>query len=76
MTTTGTLMAVPIGSGKTFQLGEPTALFDLSFTAAFVNTYPYAVSPDGQRFLVITPEETASSTAITVVLNWPAALRN
>lgn len=33
-------------------------------------------SSDGQRFLVITPEETASNAAISVVLNWPSALRN
>jgi eukaryotic-like serine/threonine-protein kinase len=76
MTTAGTLSAAPIVAGETFQAGEPSALFDVGFTPSSVNAYPYAASSDGQRFLVITPEETASNAAISVVLNWPSALRN
>ena len=53
------LAAVPIITGETFQAGDPTDLFDLTFSPAGVNPYPYAVSADGQRFLVITPEETS-----------------
>jgi len=30
----------------------------------------YAVSPDGQRFLINVPIESASVSPITVVLNW------
>jgi hypothetical protein len=30
--------------------------------------------PDGQRFLVVTPLESAVSTPLTVVLNWPRLL--
>jgi len=67
---------VPIAASETLQAGEPTALFDIRFSPSGVNPYPYAVSPDGQRFLVIQPEETTSSAAISVVLNWAAALRN
>ena len=70
------LAAVPIVAGETFQAGDPSELFDVSFSPAGVNPYPYAVSADGQRFLVITPEESASSAAISVVLNWASALRN
>jgi hypothetical protein len=37
--------------------------------------YEYAVSSDGQRFLINTlPEETASS-PVTVVLNWTTTLK-
>jgi hypothetical protein len=76
ITAEGGLAAVPIVAGETIQAGDPTALFDVSFVPSGVNAYPYAVSADGQRFLVITPEETASSAAISVVLNWAAALRD
>jgi Tol biopolymer transport system component len=76
VTAEGKLAAVPIVAGETFQAGDPSELFDVSFSSGTANAYPYAVSADGQRFLVITPEETASSAAISVVLNWAAALRN
>jgi hypothetical protein len=33
----------------------------------------YAVSPDGQRFLLQVPSASSSST-LTVVLNWPGLL--
>lgn len=75
VTAEGKLAAVPIVAGETFQAGDPSELFDISFSPTGVNPYPYAVSADGQRFLVITPDETASTTAISVVLNWTAALR-
>ena len=59
--------------------GEPTALFDsgyLNFTHG-LNYHTYAVSPDGQRFLIPRPEGTeegAAATPITVVVNWTAAV--
>jgi len=62
-------------TGDTFEAGTPQALFNLHtpiVTAPFGSTY--AVSPDGQRFLVNRVVEGGSSTSITVVLNWQAAL--
>jgi hypothetical protein len=35
----------------------------------------YAVSPDGQRFLVNTAPEQAASAPLTAVLNWSAGLK-
>jgi Tol biopolymer transport system component len=35
----------------------------------------YAVHPDGQRFLIVTDPEKASSPPITVIVNWPELLR-
>ena len=36
----------------------------------------YDVTPDGKRFLINVPTDDATlSSAITVVLNWPAALK-
>jgi hypothetical protein len=70
------LAAAPIVAGEALQVGESSELFDVTFVPAGANPYPYAVSADGQRFLVITPEETAAANAITVILNWDGALRN
>jgi hypothetical protein len=36
---------------------------------------PWAVTPDGQRFLFATPTGQAVQTPFTVVLNWPATLK-
>ena len=78
----GKLMAVEIkGNGSTFEPGATKELFDsgwfdISHTG---NYHPYAVSADGQRFLV--PRPTASVTGdpaslpIVVVLDWTAGLR-
>jgi serine/threonine protein kinase len=65
------LMAVPVTSGETFDPGTPTALF--SFKSHREAMMPYDVSPDGQRFIVISviPEEVAPP---TVVLDWTAEL--
>jgi hypothetical protein len=39
-----------------------------------LDAYPYDVSPDGQRFVVNTVMDDATSTTITVVINWTAGL--
>ena len=79
-TSLGKLMSVKVNpAGPTFEYGEPTALFDsgyVNFTHG-LNYHTYAVSPDGQRFLIPRPEgaeEGAASTPITVVVNWTAAV--
>jgi len=70
------LMAVDVKlEGSTFEAGVPRALFQTR-----VVSYPnprnvYEVSADGQRFLIITPLEEATSTPITVVANWNADLK-
>ena len=67
----GKMMAVPVKSAATFELGLPVPLFE----TRTVGFYPYDVSPDG-RFLINTPiESEASSTPITVVLNWQGGLK-
>jgi hypothetical protein len=40
-----------------------------------LDAYPYDVTPDGQRFIFNTFVEEATSTGLTLVVNWPAALR-
>ena len=76
------LMAVgATATGSTFESGVPHELFDSGVTLPpHVTTLNlYAVSPDGQRFLfpIPAPNNTGgiASSSITVVLNWPAALK-
>ena len=70
----GTLMAVPLRSGTSVESGVPVPLFKVrieesKFTA--VRNH-FAVTPDGQRFLV--NSVTAGANQLSVVLNWKATL--
>ena len=68
----GTLMAVEVKvEGSRFDVGRARPLFE---TRTGVARYPYAVSADGQRFLVVTAAEHATSSPMTLVVNWPALL--
>ena len=76
----GKMMSVKVtAAGPTFEYGDPTELFDseyVNFTHG-LNYHTYAVSPDGQRFLIPRPEGTDEDNApapITVVLNWAKAV--
>jgi dipeptidyl aminopeptidase/acylaminoacyl peptidase len=66
----GTLMAVPITTRDSFQAGAPVRLFPIRY-GGLTAQYPYDVSADGQRFLVISPlEDTKATTPVTILLNW------
>jgi Tol biopolymer transport system component len=80
-TSGGKMMAADLRvSGASIQAGVPHALFDSGY---FNFNHPvayntYAVSADGQRFLIPRPANATAevaSTPITVVVNWTAALR-
>ena len=64
--------AVEVRPGA-FEFGTPQLLFDLHANVVNIRN-SYAPSPDGQRFLVNMPLDTAPS-PITVVLNWSAGLK-
>jgi len=65
-----TLMAAAVnGQGTTFEVGEVQPLFQ---TSAAGGRYPYDVSADGQRFLVLTTSEQSAEAPVTVVVNWTA----
>jgi serine/threonine protein kinase/Tol biopolymer transport system component len=68
----GKVMAVSIGSGNTPQPGTPVALFQTMFREGAYGSY--AVSRDGQRFLLKIPPDRGDLTPITVVINWTSAL--
>ena len=80
----GTVMAVAVdGTGDEYESGAPERLFDVDLTivphsTTVVNYHAYAVSPDGQRFLLPFPaaafHDDAAASSITVVVNWTALL--
>jgi Tol biopolymer transport system component len=81
------LMAVDISAGgRAVEAGIPHPLFDLRIPGTFVSTdvfapnantpYPYAVTRDGQRFLVsMDVSQLTAETPITVTVNWMAGLK-
>jgi hypothetical protein len=75
LATDGTMMVVPVGAGRSFNVGPPEALFHTHVWGLTPNQV-YAVTKDGQRFLVNASKQQPSGTApLTVVLNWTAAIR-
>jgi Tol biopolymer transport system component len=73
-----TLNAVGVnGEGSSFVVGAGRSLFPLHLRPMVrLDSFPYDVSPDGQRFLMNTFVEETTSTAITLVVNWTAGLKN
>ncbi len=72
----GKLMAVPLrvaSAGTGLEAGTPRALFAMQVGGPLQTNsrQQYVVSPDGQRFLVNTLTEDATS-PITLILNWAA----
>ena len=73
----GKLMAVPVtAEGGAFTAGVPRALFDVDLPEPTA-PYPgdYAVSMDGQRFLLNTLVDQPQATPLTIVLNRASELR-
>jgi hypothetical protein len=71
-----TLMSVPIKTspdGLIFEPGPVKTLFRSRLNGVAYLSNPkqqYAVSHDGQRFLMVTSPEDATPSPITVLLNW------
>ena len=69
-----TIMAADVdGRGPAIKVGNIRPLFTTQPVTGRGDAYD--VSPDGQRFLVNTFVEEATSAPITLVVNWPALLR-
>ena len=65
----GTVMTVAFQSNP-LEIGRPRALFGLPIIRP--SSFPFDVSPDGQRFLVNVPQSREASIALLV--NWPASI--
>jgi Tol biopolymer transport system component len=63
------MMAVDVTTQGTFSAGKPRVLFEGPYVPTPRSFQDYDVSPDGQRFLMLKPNEQALA-QIDVVLNW------
>ena len=59
------LMAAGVRTASSFEASIPSALFPTAATG-------FAVTQDGQRFLLNVPEPSGSAVPLTVVMNWRA----
>ena len=69
----GRLMAVPVrlgSNGETAEVGTPVPLFQTRVRGMPAGQTQYAVSSDGQRFLMNTLIEDIVTSPITMILNW------
>ncbi|MDP2321683.1 MAG: protein kinase [Acidobacteriota bacterium] len=71
------LMAVSIDAAKGFRAGTPIRLFQTAVAGPLGtgHRFPYAVSADGQRFLMYVNEHDAPPPSISVIVNWPALIK-
>jgi eukaryotic-like serine/threonine-protein kinase len=69
----GTMMSVDIRGNEIIEAGQPRALFQ---TRVIVSSGvdQYAVTPDGQRFLVMQPFGEYRMMPLAAVLNWPSLM--
>jgi hypothetical protein len=67
-------MAVTVTGQRTFEAGSPRALFKTRILEAGLYGTNYAVTADGQRFLISSITEDTLPSSMTVLLNWRAAL--
>jgi len=68
----GAMTAVPIDLTAISPAGLPTTLFP----AAVVSNYNmYAVTKDGQQFLVNRPQSAGTAPPLTVIVNWISTLQ-
>ena len=70
----GKMMAVDIKADTRIESGIPRMLFDTELNVA-PTLDQYAVTADGQRFLLLKPAVVSSTSPFTVILNWPALLK-
>jgi len=63
------LISVSIRSGETIQPGVPTPLFPTAGDG-------FAVTPNGERFLIPTPKSGQAPAPVTVIINWTAAMNH
>jgi Tol biopolymer transport system component len=77
LTPDGKVMAVDVTIGTSLAAGAPRLLFDTHSPATALFSWRYDVSPDGQRFLVISPvqNDSAAPELMTVVTNWRTELK-
>ena len=67
------MMAAPVKlslEGKSLETGTPVALFPVRIAGSSFNKQQYAVSSDGQRFLINLAADEGVASPITLIYNW------
>ncbi len=67
------LMAVPVKLDGSVEIGSAAALFQTEITVGSPNRY--AVTADGQRFLINSPLQSGQEAPFNVILNWTSTLK-
>ncbi len=68
-------MSADVKLGTTFEAGVPKALFGTRVLTLTDFRNHYAITADGQRFLINSTIEGIGATPISVVVNWTAGLK-
>jgi Tol biopolymer transport system component len=73
----GRMMGVPVSTGASFSSGTPVALFQANpaVPVSYLNIFDYAVTRDGQRFLINTVMKPEQRIPMAVVLNWNVGMK-
>jgi Tol biopolymer transport system component len=72
----GKLMSAAIRcTSDSVEAGTPGVLFDAALPSVPFSRYPYDLSPDGQRLLVLNAARGHLPGSLTVVLNWTGILK-
>ncbi|MSO62372.1 MAG: hypothetical protein EXQ50_09815 [Acidobacteria bacterium] len=71
------LMAVSLDTRNGFRAGTPVRLFQTRVAGPLGagHRFPFAVSADGQRFLIYVNDRNAPPPSISVIVNWPALIK-
>jgi serine/threonine protein kinase len=73
VTIEGKVISAKIGSENPFQSDVPQQLFQTPIKPGL--GWPYAVTPDGGRFLINAPAEPNNPAPMTLVINWVASMK-
>ena len=68
------MMRVAVSTAGSLDAGVPEPAFTLALSPLSIRNR-YRLSPDGERFLIVTPAGQGATAPMTVVLGWDAALR-
>ena len=71
----GKMMSVEIKPGEAFEPGPPKPLFTFRGSNNPYSTFRYDVTPDGRKFIILTPVEDTPFDPLNIVLNWTAELK-
>jgi Tol biopolymer transport system component len=72
----GVVFAVALHTEDNRPFSVPTRLFDSELAAPSSDIEQYAVSADGQRFLILKPVDDKVRNSVGVIMNWPALLQD